>query len=67
MKPKSPKDTVQTEKINASEKIDAKSRLGYFSEFVVAFELATLIDKEGGKLTDRSKLNTLKSNMLLRK
>ena len=38
MKPKSPKDTVQTEKINASEKIDAKSRLGYFSEFVVAFE-----------------------------
>ena len=67
MKPKSPKDTVQTEKINVSEKIDAKSRLGYFSEFVVAFELATLIENEGGRLTDRSKLNKLKSNMLLRK
>lgn len=67
MKPKPTKDTVQIEKINASDKIDTKSRLGYFSEFVTAFELATLIDKEGGNLTNRSKLSTLKSNMLLRK
>ena len=67
MKPKAPTDTVQIDKINASDKIDAKSRLGYFSEFVVAYELASLIDNEGGKLTERSKLNKLKSNMLLRK
>jgi|APGre2960657423_1045063.scaffolds.fasta_scaffold65738_1 hypothetical protein len=67
MKPKAPTDTVQIDKINASDKIDAKSRLGYFSEFVVAYELASLIDNEGGKLTERSKLGKLKSNMLLRK
>jgi len=67
MKPKSPKDTVQIEKIKVSDKIDIKSRLGYFSEFVVAYELAVLIDKNGGKLTNRSKLVSLKKNMMDRK
>ena len=41
MKPKAPKESVQIE----SQKIDIKSRLGYYSEFVTAYELAVIIDK----------------------
>jgi len=64
---KKPTDTDQIDKINLSDKIDIKSRLGYFSEFVVAYELAVLIDKEKGKLTKRSTLVSLKEKMLTRK
>jgi len=67
MTTKSPTDTDQIDKINLSDKIDIKSRLGYFSEFVVAYELAVLIDKEKGKLTKRSTLVSLKEKMLTRK
>ena len=67
MTTKDPKDTDQIDKINLSDKIDIKSRLGYFSEFVVAYELAVLIDKEKGKLTKRSTLVSLKEKMLTRK
>jgi len=67
MATKRPTDTDQIDKINLSDKIDIKSRLGYFSEFVVAYELAVLIDKEKGKLTKRSTLVSLKEKMLTRK
>ena len=67
MKPEPPIDTVQTKKINISDKIDIKSRLGYFSEFVVAYELAVIIDKNGGRLTKRSTLVSLKEKMITRK
>jgi hypothetical protein len=62
-----PKETDKLKKINMSDKIDIKSRLGYFSEFVVAYELAVLIDKNGGRLTKRSTLVLLKEKMLTRK
>jgi len=58
-----PKDKPQIEKT----KVDIKSRLGYFSEFVVAYELAVLIAKKNGRLTDRSKVASLKKNMMDRK
>ena len=65
------KNTDNTKKINISDKIsdkiDIKSRLGYFSEFVVAYELAVIIDKNGGRLTKRSKLVSLKEKMITRK
>ena len=61
------KNTDNTKKINISDKIDIKSRLGYFSEFVVAYELAVIIDKNGGRLTKRSTLVSLKEKMLTRK
>jgi hypothetical protein len=63
MKPKAPKESVQIE----TQKIDIKSRLGYYSEFVTAYELAVIIDKNGGQLTSRSKINKLKSDMNARK
>lgn len=63
MKPKAPKESVQVEK----QKIDIKSRLGYYSEFVTAYELAVIIDKNGGKLTSRSKIQKLKTDMNTRK
>ena len=63
MKPKKPKDNVQVE----TQKIDIKSRLGYYSEFVTAYELAVIIDKNKGKLTSRSKINKLKADMNTRK
>ena len=67
MKPKAPKDTEQKDKIKVTEKIDVKSRLGYFSEFVTAYELALIIDKNKGKLTSRSKIELLKQSMNLRR
>lgn len=63
MKPKKPKDSDQIE----NQKIDIKSRLGYFSEFVTAYELAVIIKKSGGQLTNRSKINKLKADMNTRK
>ena len=63
MKPKKPLETAQVE----SQKIDIKSRLGYYSEFVTAYELAVIIDKNKGKLSSRSKINVLKKAMNERK
>ena len=37
-----------------SEKVDLKSRLGYFSEYATGAALAGIIEKHGGRLTPRS-------------
>ena len=63
MKPKKPLETAQVE----TQKIDIKSRLGYYSEFVTAYELAVIINKNRGKLTSRSKIDVLKKAMNERK
>jgi len=44
-------------------KVDIKSRLGYYAEYVTAYELSKLIGAAGGKLSDRSNPNKLKSAM----
>ena len=44
-------------------KVDIKSRLGYYAEYVTAYELSKLIEAAGGKLSDRSNSNKLKSAM----
>ena len=49
-------------------KVDLKSRLGYYSEYVTGYELSKLIEKSGGNLTtERSKPSVLKSQMLEKK
>ena len=50
------------------DKIDMKSRLGYYSEYVTGYELSKLIENAGGNLTtERSKPSVLKGQMLQKK
>ncbi len=63
MKPKKITTSIQITK----KKIDIKSRLGYYSEFVTAWELSKIIDREGGKLSHRSKITKFKSDMNTRR
>jgi hypothetical protein len=50
------------------DQIDLKSRLGYYSEYVTAYELSKLIENAGGNLTtERSKPSLLKSQVTSKK
>lgn len=51
-----------------NEDVDIKSRLGYYSEFTTAYNLAIILEKNGGNLTtDRSQPNYLKNLMSQKK
>jgi hypothetical protein len=51
-----------------SEDVDTKSRLGYYSEYTTAYNLAVILEKNGANLTtDRSQPSYLKKLMLDKK
>ena len=50
------------------DKVDMKSHLGYYSEYVTGYELSKLIENAGGNLTtERSQPSVLKSQMVKKK
>jgi len=50
------------------DKVDLKSHMGYYSEYVTGYKLSKLIEQSGGNLTtERSKPSVLKAQMLQKK